>query len=118
MHVFALAPETRQPAPGQWTRPRARADDASAASSSARTTRTAADPPPSPMRTGRKTPGIANEPRTAVTSDPEAGITAFDHRLREFYRGEPRAFLHASLHDAVLERVTGKRVFLPTSALP
>ena len=38
-------------------------------------------------------------PRARLVGRLEAGTSAFDHRLREFYRAEPRTFLHAtSLH--------------------
>jgi hypothetical protein len=35
-------------------------------------------------------------PRVRLVDRLETSIAAFDHRLRDFYRGEPRAFLHAS----------------------
>jgi glycosyltransferase 2 family protein len=35
-------------------------------------------------------------PRVRLVDRLETGIAAFDHRLRDFYRGEPRAFLRAS----------------------
>ena len=35
-------------------------------------------------------------PRARLVDRLETGIAAFDHRLRDFYRGEPRAFLRAS----------------------
>jgi uncharacterized protein (TIRG00374 family) len=35
-------------------------------------------------------------PRSRIVGRLEAGSVAFDRRLQEFYRGEPRTFLHAS----------------------
>ncbi len=35
-------------------------------------------------------------PRARAVGRLEAGTTAFDRRLREFYRGQPRTFLHAA----------------------
>ncbi len=36
-------------------------------------------------------------PRSRLVKRLEAGTSAFDGRLREFYRGEPRTFLHATV---------------------
>jgi len=35
-------------------------------------------------------------PRARLVDRLETSVAAFDHRLREFYRGEPQTFLHAS----------------------
>lgn len=51
----------------------------------------------------RRSPGTALwkllrrvAPRSRLVKRLEAGTSAFDHRLREFYRGDPRTFLHAT----------------------